>query len=71
MAKEVDSNPLKDYGVPTDKEPYGKIVHRPLEANNFELKPSLIGMVPQNQFLRCLQKTQIYISLFLLIIVAP
>lgn len=41
----VNTNPLKHYAIPTEEEPYYKTVHLPIAANNFELKPSLIGMV--------------------------
>lgn len=45
-----DTKPLKDYAIPTKEEPHCSIVHPLIAANNFELKPSLIGMVQQNKF---------------------
>ena len=38
----VDTKPLKDYVIPTEEEPHCSIVHPPIAANIFELKPSLI-----------------------------
>ncbi|XP_050914722.1 uncharacterized protein LOC127129611 [Lathyrus oleraceus] len=46
----VDTKPLKDYVIPTKEELHCSIVHPPIAKNNFELKPSLIGMVQENQF---------------------
>lgn len=43
-----DNRPLKDYVVPTDEQQYCSLVHHPKGANNFEIKPPLIGMVYQN-----------------------
>lgn len=50
MDDPVDTKPLKDYAIPTKEEPHCIIVHPLIAANNFELKPYLIGMVQQNQF---------------------
>ena len=41
----VNTKPLKDYVIPTEEEPHFSIVHPLIVENNFELKPSLIGMV--------------------------
>lgn len=46
MAKQVvDTNPLKDYVIPTEEEYNLSIMHPLITENNFELKPFLIGMV--------------------------
>lgn len=50
MVDPFDTKPLNDYVIPTQDEPYCSIMHPPIATNNFELKPSLIGMVQQNQF---------------------
>lgn len=50
MVDPVDTKPLKDYAIPTKEEPYHSIVHPSIAAHNFELKPSSVGMVQQNQF---------------------
>ena len=42
--------PLKSYAIPSQEEPHNNIVAPPIEANNFELKPSLLSAVQQNQF---------------------
>lgn len=50
MDDPIDIKPLKDYEISTKEEPHCSIVHLLIVASNFELKPSLIGMVQQNQF---------------------
>lgn len=40
-----DNKPLKDYVIPTEEEQHCSIGNPPIAANNFEIKPSLIGMV--------------------------
>src|SRR4030042_2451744 len=45
-----DDRPLKDYAVPSEDEPHSSIVNPAVQANNFELKPSLLQIVQQNQF---------------------
>lgn len=62
----VDTKPYKKYVIPTKEESHCSIVHLPNAVNNFELKPSLIGMVQQNQFLGCPLRTQTFIYLSLL-----
>lgn len=52
MAEEVDNMPLNDYAVPTDEELHYSIVNPPIGPKNLEIKPSLVGMVQQNQFWR-------------------
>ena len=37
--------PLKSYAIPSQEEPHNNIVAPPIEANNFELKPSLLSAV--------------------------
>lgn len=65
MAEVVDTKPLKYYAVPTDKEPYSSIVHLPIAANNFELKPSLISMVQQNMFFELsMENPNLHLSIF-------
>src|ERR1051325_962112 len=53
-AKEPDMGdqprPLKSYAIPSQEEPHNSIVAPSIEANNFELKPSLLSVVQQNQF---------------------
>lgn len=50
MVEPVDTKKLKEYTIPTDVEPHISIVHPPIAENNFDIKPSLVGMVQQNQF---------------------
>lgn len=40
--------PLKDYAPPFEEEPHSSIAPPAIEANNFELKPSLLQAVQQN-----------------------
>ena len=42
--------PLKFYAIPSHDEPHNSIAAPAIEANNFELKPSLLSAVQQNQF---------------------
>ena len=42
--------PLKFYAIPSQDEPHNNIAAPAIEANNFELKPSLLSAVQQNQF---------------------
>lgn len=63
---EVDTKPLKDYVIPKDEELHSIIVDPPIAANNFEIKPSLIGMVQQNQFFGLPTKnTNLHLSIFI------
>lgn len=48
MVAHVSNFPLKYYVIPTNEEPYSSIVHPAVEANIFELKPSLLSMLHQN-----------------------
>ncbi|XP_058725740.1 uncharacterized protein LOC131597035 [Vicia villosa] len=41
--------PLKSYAIPSQAEPHNSIAAPAIEANNFELKPSLLSAVQQNQ----------------------
>jgi len=51
MAQAQNANrPLKDFAVPSQDEPHSSIVNPTIQANNFELKPSLLQIVQQNQF---------------------
>ena len=50
MAKNRDQRPLKEFAQPSNKEPSSSIVNPAILANNFELKPSLLQLVQQNQF---------------------
>lgn len=45
-----DNRPLKDFAVPSEEEPHTSIVRPAIAANNFELKPSLVQIIQQNQF---------------------
>lgn len=49
MDEEEDIKSLKDYAISTNEEPHCSIVHPPITANNFEVKPSLIGMIQHDQ----------------------
>lgn len=50
MAEEQDRKPLKDFALPSNKEPHSSIVNPAIAANNFELKPYSVQIVQQNQF---------------------
>lgn len=51
MAKDENCRPLKEFGVPSNDDPHSSIVNSVIHAYNFELKPSLLQIVQQNQFL--------------------
>ncbi|PNY08729.1 1-aminocyclopropane-1-carboxylate deaminase-like protein [Trifolium pratense] len=40
----------KDFAVPSEDEPHSSIVNPTIQANNIELKPTLLQIVQQNQF---------------------
>jgi len=44
--------PLRNSLCPPNEEPHTSIVRPAIAANNFELKPSLLQIVQQNQFSR-------------------
>lgn len=46
----VNTKPTKDYEIPIKEEIHYSIVYPTIAANNFDLEPTLIGMVQQNQF---------------------
>ncbi|XP_050897642.1 uncharacterized protein LOC127104499 [Lathyrus oleraceus] len=50
MAEGPQNRPLKYYAIPLQDEPHNNIVAPAIEENNFELKPSLLSAVQQNQF---------------------
>ncbi|CAJ2652102.1 unnamed protein product [Trifolium pratense] len=50
MAEGPQNRPLKSYAIPSQAEPHNSIAAPAIEANNFELKPSLLSAVQQNQF---------------------
>lgn len=50
MAEEQNQRPLKYFALPSNEEPHFSIVNPIIPANNFELKPSLLQIVQQNQF---------------------
>ena len=50
MAENRDRRPLKEFAQPSDEEPSSSIVNPLIPANNFELKPSLLQLVQQNQY---------------------
>jgi len=63
MAQAHNANrPLKDFVVPYQDEPHSSIVNPTIQANNFELKPSLLQIVQQNQFSGNTRKTRICTS---------
>ncbi|XP_044468620.1 uncharacterized protein LOC123198100 [Mangifera indica] len=41
---------LRDYAIPTAHDGYSSVVRPAVGANNFEIKPSIVQMVQQNQF---------------------
>ena len=41
---------LMEYATPSTDEPHDIIVYPTVEGNNFEIKPSLLNLVQQNQF---------------------
>ena len=58
--------PLKSYAIPSQEEPYNNFVAPPIEANNFELKPSLLSVVQQNQFFGgSIDDPNLHLSMFL------
>ncbi|CAJ2638232.1 unnamed protein product [Trifolium pratense] len=50
MAEAPQERPLRSYAIPSQAEPHNSIAAPAIEANNFELKPSLLSAVQQNQF---------------------
>ena len=50
MAENRDRRPLKEFAQHFDEEPSSSIVNPLIPANNFELKPSLLQLVQQNQY---------------------
>ncbi|XP_045802530.1 uncharacterized protein LOC123896150 [Trifolium pratense] len=50
MTEAPQEQPLRSYAIPSQEEPHNSIAARAIEANNFELKPSLLSAVQQNQF---------------------
>lgn len=61
-----DNCPLKDYVVPTDKKLHFTIVHPTVGPTNFETKPSLVGMVQQNQFFGLpTENSNLHLSIFM------
>jgi len=57
---------LKEYATPSTKEPHAIIVYPAVEDNNFEIKPTLLNLVQQNQFSRSpAEDPNLHISTFL------
>ena len=57
---------LKDYVRPIVNDNYSSVRCQTINANNFELKPALIGMVQQAQFSRSpLDDPNIHLAMFL------
>ncbi|XP_058733157.1 uncharacterized protein LOC131604752 [Vicia villosa] len=50
MAEDRKQRPLKEFSQPSNLEPSSSIVNPAITTNNFELKPSLLQLVQQNQF---------------------
>ncbi|KAK2368342.1 hypothetical protein QL285_081543 [Trifolium repens] len=50
MAEGPQDRSLRSYAIPLQVEPHNSIAAPAIEANNFELKPSLLQAVQQNQF---------------------
>ena len=53
IAEGPQNHPLKDYASPLQKEPHNNIAAPSIAQNDFELKPSLLQVVQQNEFPRC------------------
>ena len=58
---ELGNRPLKEYAAPSRAELHSCISPPAIEENNFELKPSLLQAVQQNQFSEALRIIQISI----------
>ena len=67
----ADNRTLKEYATPSTEEPQAVIVYPAVEANNFEIKPALLNLVQQNQFLDCPPRTQTSIFQLFLEFVVP
>jgi hypothetical protein len=50
MAEGPQNRPLRSYALSSQEEPHNIIASPTIEANNFELKTSLLSAVQQNQF---------------------
>lgn len=50
MAEDQNFRTLKDFALPSNEEPHSSIVNLAIVTNNFELKPTLLQIVQQNQF---------------------
>lgn len=50
MAENNDDLPLKDFPIPSKDKPHSSIVNPTIQANNFELKSSLLQTVEHNEF---------------------
>lgn len=50
MAVQDENKPLKDYAAPSTRGMRSSIRRPPIEVNNFELKPTLLSMIQQNEF---------------------
>ncbi|XP_058742467.1 uncharacterized protein LOC131614954 [Vicia villosa] len=58
--------PLKSYAIPSQAEPHNSIAPPAIEANNFELKPSLLSAVQHNQFSgNATEDPNLHLSVFL------
>jgi len=62
----AEERALKEYAIPSSDEPYVVIMYPTVEDNNFEIKPTLIHLVQQNQFFGSLtEDPNLHISTFL------
>ena len=50
IAEDRNQRPLKEFAQPSNEERSSSIVNPTITTNNFELKPSLLQLVQQNQF---------------------
>src|SRR4051812_6866745 len=58
--------PLKYYVIPSQAEPHNSIDAPAIEANNFEIKPSLLSAVQRNQFSgNSMEDPNLHLSVFL------
>lgn len=50
MSDDQNRRPLKEFAQPSNEEPSSSIGNPAIPANKFELKPSLLQLVQQNQY---------------------
>lgn len=50
MEEDQNRRPLKEFALPSNEDPHSRIVNPAITANNFKLKPALLQIEQQNQF---------------------